>query len=116
MTQSEQIQAAVKAGSLMPSAAANISAYLAANLPAWAQSSIGELVGKGSWGDFNDRFYRELEFGTGGIRGNKIPVFAIIPINGPATERSCHCVATVLASSWTSADIASVFSAIAYNN
>ena len=72
MTQSEQIQAAVKAGSLMPSAAANISAYLAANLPAWAQSSIGELVGKGSWGELNDRFYRELEFGTGGIRGRTI--------------------------------------------
>ena len=60
----------------MPAAAANLAAYLAANLPAWARSSIGELVEGQSWGELNDRFYRELEFGTGGMRGRTIGAVA----------------------------------------
>ena len=72
MTPSDQIQSAVSAGKLMASAAANITAYLGAKLPAWAVESIGELIEKGSWSELNDRFYRELEFGTGGIRGRTI--------------------------------------------
>ena len=76
MTPSEKLQAAVASGALMPAAAANINAYLAAKLPAWAQSSIGELIDNASWGELNDRFYRELEFGTGGIRGRTIATVA----------------------------------------
>jgi phosphoglucomutase len=72
MTQSDQIQSAVGAGLLMPSAGDNLVAFLAAGLPAWAQASIAELVGAQAWGELNDRFYRELEFGTGGIRGRTI--------------------------------------------
>jgi phosphoglucomutase len=56
----------------MPSAGANLSSFLAAGLPDWAQASIAELVAAGAWGELNDRFYRELEFGTGGIRGRTI--------------------------------------------
>ncbi|HMD61949.1 MAG TPA: phospho-sugar mutase, partial [Opitutaceae bacterium] len=59
-------------GRLMPAAAANISAYLAAGLPDWAMSSIGELVESQAWSELNDRFYRELEFGTGGMRGRTV--------------------------------------------
>ena len=76
MTPSEKLRAAVASGALMPADAANINAYLSAKLPAWAQSSIGELVDNGSWGELNDRFYRELEFGTGGIRGRTIATVA----------------------------------------
>ena len=76
MTPSEKLQAAVASGALMPAAAANINAYLSARLPAWAQSSIGELIDNGAWGELNDRFYRELEFGTGGIRGRTIATVA----------------------------------------
>jgi phosphoglucomutase len=72
MTQSERIKAAVGSGELMPSAAANIEAYLSAKLPGWVESSIRELVDAKAWGELNDRFYRELEFGTGGIRGRTI--------------------------------------------
>jgi phosphoglucomutase len=72
MTQSESIKSAVASGQLMASAAVNIEAYLAAGLPAWVGESIGELVGGGQWSELNDRFYRELEFGTGGIRGRTI--------------------------------------------
>ena len=72
MTTSESLKSAVDAGKLMPAAAANISSYLAAKLPGWAEASIVELIEGGAWSELNDRFYRELEFGTGGIRGRTI--------------------------------------------
>src|ERR1700677_5232225 len=72
MTQPDPIQAAVRSGLLMPDSERNIAAFLDAGLPEWAQSSIGELVEGRSWGELNDRFYRSLEFGTGGIRGKTI--------------------------------------------
>ena len=72
MTPSDQLQSAVLAGQLMPSSTANIAAYLGAGLPAWAGSSMTELLEKRSWGELNDLFYRELEFGTGGMRGRTI--------------------------------------------
>ena len=68
--------AAVGAGQLLPAAAENIRAFLAAGLPAWAEESISELVGANAWGELNDRFYRFLEFGTGGMRGRTIGVTA----------------------------------------
>jgi phosphoglucomutase len=76
MTESDQLQSAVLSGQLMPASTANIAAYLAAGLPAWAQSSIKELLEKRRWSELNDRFYRELEFGTGGIRGRTIAAVA----------------------------------------
>jgi phosphoglucomutase len=76
MTESDQLQSAVFSGQLMPTSTANIAAYLAAGLPAWAQSSIKELLEKRRWSELNDRFYRELEFGTGGIRGRTIAAVA----------------------------------------
>jgi phosphoglucomutase len=58
----------------MSSAQANLDAFTAAGLPDWAGASIDELVGAGKWAELNDRFYRELEFGTGGMRGRTIGV------------------------------------------
>jgi phosphoglucomutase len=69
-----QVQAAAKAGQIMPSTAENIAAFLAAGLPVWAVESIDELITKSAWGELNDRFYRYLEFGTGGMRGRTIGV------------------------------------------
>ncbi len=74
MTTLDRIHAAAKAGQLMPSTAENLAAFLAAALPAWAHRSIEELVAKEAWAELNDRFYRYLEFGTGGMRGRTIGV------------------------------------------
>ena len=74
MTTLDRIQAATKAGQLLPSAAENLGAFLAAGLPAWASASIEELLAAGAWSELNDRFYRFLEFGTGGMRGRTIGV------------------------------------------
>jgi phosphoglucomutase len=82
MTTLDRIQAAVKAGQLLPSSAENLSAFLAAGLPAWAQGSIEELLTKQAWGELNDRFYRFLEFGTGGMRGRTIGVVSATPETG----------------------------------
>jgi phosphoglucomutase len=76
MTPSDKLQSGVLSGQLMPGSVANIAAYLSANLPAWAQASISELLERRNWGELNDRFYRELEFGTGGIRGRTIAAVA----------------------------------------
>ncbi|HTX67352.1 MAG TPA: phospho-sugar mutase, partial [Opitutaceae bacterium] len=67
MSTSEKIRAAEAAGRLLPDAAANLTAWLGAGLPAWAVASIEELVTREAWGELNDRFYRYLEFGTGGM-------------------------------------------------
>lgn len=66
------IQAAKKSGKLLPSAIENLSAWLEADLPAWAIAAITELVDRQEWSELNDRFYRDLEFGTGGMRGRTI--------------------------------------------
>lgn len=74
MTTRDRLQAAVKSGQLLTSAADNVATFLAAALPAWAHASIEELVAKEAWSELNDRFYRYLEFGTGGMRGRTIGV------------------------------------------
>ncbi len=74
MTTLEHLQAAAAAGHLLPSAAENLTAFLAARLPDWAEQSIAELVAQEAWSELNDRFYRYLEFGTGGMRGRTIAV------------------------------------------
>jgi phosphoglucomutase len=84
MTTLDRISAAAKAGQLLPSTAENIAAFLAAKLPAWAEQSIDELVTKGAWSELNDRFYRFLEFGTGGMRGRTI---AVVPAAAETGQR-----------------------------
>jgi len=76
MTTLDRIASATKSGQLLPSTAENIAAFLAAKLPAWAEQSIDQLATAGAWGELNDRFYRFLEFGTGGMRGRTIGVTA----------------------------------------
>ncbi|MSU72853.1 MAG: phospho-sugar mutase [Opitutus sp.] len=71
-----RINAAAKAGQLLPGAAENLTAFLAAELPAWAVASIDELVARQAWDELNDRFFRFLEFGTGGMRGRTMGVTA----------------------------------------
>jgi phosphoglucomutase len=64
-----------------------MAAFLAARLPAWAEESIGELVAMEAWGELNDRFYRYLEFGTGGMRGRTVGVTPAAAETGRIDER-----------------------------
>ena len=72
MTPAEKIPQAAKDGKLMASAADNLTAWFNAGLPDWAQQSLTELIERDEWSELNDRFYRYLEFGTGGMRGRTI--------------------------------------------
>jgi len=83
MSLTVQIQSAVQAGQLLPAAAANLSTWLGAGLPAWANESVNELVAQGAWNELNDRFYRYLEFGTGGMRGRTIGALVTRAESGP---------------------------------
>jgi phosphoglucomutase len=74
MTIPDRLAAAVQSGRLLSSAADNVRSFLQAGLPEWARASIGELVDAEAWSELNDRFYRFLEFGTGGMRGRTIGV------------------------------------------
>ncbi len=76
MTPSDQLLSGLLSGELMVSSVKNIAAYLEGQLPEWAEASIRELLEKRNWSELNDRFYRELEFGTGGIRGRTIGAVA----------------------------------------
>ncbi len=69
---SERIQAAVAGGQLPESSARNILQLLSRSSSPVDEKSITELVDAGAWGELNDRFFRTLAFGTGGLRGRTI--------------------------------------------
>ena len=87
MTPSEKIAQATQEGKLLPSAVDNLTAWLQAGLPDWAQQSLDELIARGEWSELNDRFYRYLEFGTGGMRGRTIGVKAATAETGKIDDR-----------------------------
>ncbi|HEY3900643.1 MAG TPA: phospho-sugar mutase [Chthoniobacter sp.] len=67
-----RLSQAVQAGHLLASSAKNIEQLLArGSSPVYAQS-VTELVEKGAWEELNDRFFKTLAFGTGGLRGRTI--------------------------------------------
>lgn len=68
----DRIQAAVAAGQLLESSARNICQLLSRSSSTVDEQSITELVDAGAWGELNDRFFRTLAFGTGGLRGRTI--------------------------------------------
>ena len=67
-----RLTAAKTSGQLLPSAAQNIENTLARASSPLAGETISELVENGSWDELNDRFFKTLAFGTGGLRGRTI--------------------------------------------
>jgi phosphoglucomutase len=66
------VDAAVADGRLMKSAAANIAALLGGATSPFYEKVVAELVDSRAWTELNDRFYKTLAFGTGGLRGRTI--------------------------------------------
>ena len=67
------VETARKSGQLLASAADNLNSWINSGvLPEWALASIQELLEDESYAELNDRFYRYLAFGTGGMRGRTI--------------------------------------------
>lgn len=63
---------AVENGQLLESSAGNIRRTLDGNPSAIVRQTIAELIREREWSELNDRFFRTLAFGTGGIRGRTI--------------------------------------------
>lgn len=91
------IQNAVADGSLLESSQDNIKALLEGTTSEIAEESVRELVDAGEWQELNDRFYKTLAFGTGGLRGRTVGrvVTQAELGNGGPNERPEHpCVGT----------------------
>jgi phosphoglucomutase len=68
----KQLATAVRDGRLLESAAKNILGLLAGALSDLYSRAVDELLAAEQWNELNDRFYKTLEFGTGGLRGRTI--------------------------------------------
>lgn len=68
----EELDRAVAAGNLLESANENIRALLAGVTGDLSLRVIQELVTGAQWNELNDRFFKKLAFGTGGLRGRTI--------------------------------------------
>jgi len=68
----ELLAAAVTNGQLLESARNNIVNLLKGSTGDFSERVIGELVEAGEWQELNDRFFKTLAFGTGGLRGRTI--------------------------------------------
>src|SRR6266567_6347612 len=68
----EQIDRALSDGKLRADAAENIRRILSGKESDFAARVIGELGQANEWEELNDRFYKTLAFGTGGLRGRTI--------------------------------------------
>jgi phosphoglucomutase len=66
------IQQAVQEGLLLQSSADNIFRLLSSGDNPIYRSSVKELADAQAWAELNDRFFRTLAFGTGGLRGRSI--------------------------------------------
>lgn len=69
---SQKLQSGRAAGDLLESSLANIEALLASHPEDYERAAIGELAAAGNWAELNNRFFRTLAFGTGGLRGRTI--------------------------------------------
>jgi phosphoglucomutase len=91
------LEDAARAGKLLNSAAENIRELLEASASPVYAASVLELAQAGEWAELNDRFYRTLAFGTGGLRGRtigKIVTRAERGEAGPIERPQFPCVGT----------------------
>ena len=69
---SADLDSAVANGKLLESSRENIINHLAGTLGDLAENAVTELVKAAEWDELNDRFFKTLAFGTGGLRGRTI--------------------------------------------
>jgi phosphoglucomutase len=81
--------AAHKNGHIQTSTHENVVAWLSQNGLEWVTRSLVELIEGEKWAELNDRFYRTLAFGTGGIRGRTIGRYVTSAERGVSKEGEC---------------------------
>jgi len=108
-TLDESLMNAVKEGKLLESSRTNIRLLLDGTKSPIAREAVEELAAAGEWQELNDRFYKTLAFGTGGLRGRTIGSIVTRAEQGngagagavvtgrcaavAADDRDCFCVA-----------------------
>ena len=68
-----EIHEALKSGKLLPDAASNLKDWLQeTSLPPWGRQALTELIKRKAWDELNNRFYKWITLGTGGMRARTI--------------------------------------------
>jgi len=96
-TLSELIEVAVSSGDLSKSSQKNIQLLLSGSSDSVVSEAIEELVEAKEWNELNDRFYKTLAFGTGGLRGRtvgRVVTKAEMGNGGPNDRPEFPCVGT----------------------
>ena len=68
----QALEQAVAAGKLQETAMENVHLLLNGTSDPVASAAVSELTAQGNWAELNNRFYKTLAFGTGGLRGRTI--------------------------------------------
>jgi phosphoglucomutase len=93
----ETLERAAENGQLLAASFANILQLLSGgNNPVYS-AAIGELASQNAWTELNDRFFKTLEFGTGGLRGRTIGKIVTLAEQGARAGSICPefpCVGT----------------------
>lgn len=88
---------AVEGGKISGDAPQNIELYLAGTKSPVGEAAIRELVEAEEWSELDDRFYKTLAFGTGGLRGRtigKVVTKAEQGVGGPKGRPEHPCAGT----------------------
>src|SRR5438128_1025089 len=80
------LETARQAGQLSDSTVANILALLGGSHSPLYVEVVSELANAQQWAELNDRFFRALAFGTGGLRGRTIGKVVTKAERGSASE------------------------------
>ncbi len=93
----DQLSQAKDKGDLLASSLENIEGFLGGSDNPFYETVILELADSGNWAELNNRFFKKLAFGTGGLRGRSMgeTITAAEQGSAPAGERPEHpCVGT----------------------
>ncbi len=82
----KKIPAALASGKLLDTAAKNIRELLLGAPSDLYARAVDELIAGNEWSELNDRFYKTLAFGTGGLRGRTIGKIVTPSERGGATS------------------------------
>ena len=88
---------AVASGEVLESSQENVERLLSGTANPLAAAVVEELVAGQEWAEINDRFYKTMEFGTGGLRGRtigKVVTKAEQGAGGPLGRPEHPCVGT----------------------
>lgn len=83
---SDRLDSALASGDLLQSSFDNIHELLGGSGNPLYEASVAELAEKGEWKELNNRFFKKLAFGTGGLRGRSIGEVVTAAERGSAAE------------------------------